>query len=79
MTYVQVLVHSLAREITCRAVSAGCSAGTDGVYLLLFFAAMLAVEITGLGTRYARISRVLGGSVLLIIGGMMILKPDWLM
>lgn len=47
--------------------------------LLLFFAAMLALEITGLGTRYARISRVLGGSVLLIIGGMMILKPDWLM
>ena len=49
------------------------------VYLLRFFAAKLVLEITGLDTRYAHITRGLGGSVLLIIGGVMIQKPDWLM
>ncbi len=47
--------------------------------LLLFFAAMLALEITSIGTRYARWSNLLGGIIMLSLGLMMIFKPEWLM
>jgi len=47
--------------------------------LLIFFDAMLALEITGLGQRYNRWSKLIGGLVLLVIGTLMLLKPEWLM
>lgn len=58
-----------------------------GLYILVFMAddlivfagAMLALEITGLNQRYTRWSKLVGGVVLLIVGGLMLLKPEWLM
>lgn len=47
--------------------------------LLIFVGAMLALEITGLGQRYSRWSKLIGGLVLLVIGILMLLKPQWLM
>ena len=47
--------------------------------LLIFVGAMLALEITGLGQRYSRWSKLIGGLVLIIIGMLMLLKPEWLM
>ena len=46
--------------------------------LVIFIAAMLAMEVTGLGARYARWSRLAGGLVLLVLGMLMIFKPEWL-
>lgn len=47
--------------------------------LIVFSGAMLALEITGLNQRYTRWSKLAGGVVLLIIGIVMLLKPEWLM
>lgn len=47
--------------------------------LLVFVGAMLTLEITGLGQRYSRWSKLIGGLVLLVIGILMLLKPQWLM
>jgi hypothetical protein len=47
--------------------------------LLIFAGAMLAMEVTGLGARYARWSRLIGGLVLLVLGVLLIVRPQWLM
>ncbi|RJX32050.1 MAG: hypothetical protein C4516_05280 [Oxalobacter sp.] len=47
--------------------------------LLIFTGAMLAMEVTGLGTRYSRWARLFGGVILMAVGVMMIAKPEWLM
>lgn len=47
--------------------------------LIIFFIAMITLEMTGITTKYARISRLVGGLVMLAIGLMLILKPEWLM
>ncbi len=47
--------------------------------LMVFAGAMLALEITGLNQRYTRWSKLVGGVVLLVIGILMLLKPEWLM
>ncbi|MFA5249642.1 MAG: hypothetical protein WC397_03875 [Candidatus Paceibacterota bacterium] len=47
--------------------------------LFVFFAAMITMELTGITTKYARFSRLIGGLVLLCIGILLILKPEWLM
>lgn len=46
--------------------------------LIVFFATMKALELTGLGTRYARWSHLIGGVVLLAIGVLLLLRPEWL-
>lgn len=47
--------------------------------LFIFFIAMITLEMTGITTKYARMSRLIGGLVMLVIGLMLILKPEWLM
>lgn len=46
--------------------------------LIVFFATMKALEVTGLSTRYARWSHLVGGAVLLAIGLLLLLRPEWL-
>jgi thiol-disulfide isomerase/thioredoxin len=46
--------------------------------LLVFFVTLKALEVAGLGTRYARASHLLGGLVLLGIGALLLLRPQWL-
>lgn len=47
--------------------------------LFVFFIAMITLEMTGITTKYARISRLVGGIVMLIIGIALIFKPSLLM
>lgn len=47
--------------------------------LFVFFAAMITMEMTGITTKYAHLSRLAGGIILLLIGVLLIFKPEWLM
>lgn len=47
--------------------------------IIIFSIAMVALRATGLTTKYTRLSHLLGGVIMIIIGIIMILKPEWLM
>ena len=47
--------------------------------LLIFIIAMITFKITGISTKYTKYSHLIGGIIMLIIGILMIFKPDWLM
>jgi thiol-disulfide isomerase/thioredoxin len=47
--------------------------------LIVFFTVMKTLEVAGLGTRYARISHLIGGIVLVILGALLLLRPEWLL
>jgi len=47
--------------------------------LIVFIIAMFTMKITGISTKYNKYSHLLGGVVMLIIGILLILKPEWLM
>jgi glutaredoxin len=47
--------------------------------LFVFFIAMITLQMTGITTKYAKYSRLIGGLAMLIIGLLLILKPEWLM
>ncbi len=46
--------------------------------LIVFFTAMFTLKITGLEGKYARYSHIIGGVLMLIIGLLMLFKPEWL-
>lgn len=47
--------------------------------LIIFFIAMFTLQLTGITTKYSRISRLVGGILMLAIGLTLIFKPEWLM
>ncbi|MFA6253296.1 MAG: hypothetical protein WCV69_03605 [Patescibacteria group bacterium] len=47
--------------------------------LVVFFIAMFTLQATGLTTKYTRASRLIGGILMLVIGLLMIFKPEVLM
>jgi glutaredoxin len=47
--------------------------------MFVFVAAMLTFEITGMTTKYVRITRLVGGLLMLLIGTLLIFRPQWLM
>lgn len=47
--------------------------------LIIFFIAMFTLQLTGITTKYSRISRLVGGILMLTIGLILIFKPSWLM
>lgn len=47
--------------------------------LIIFFIAMFTLQLTGITTKYTRISRLVGGILMLAIGLTLIFKPEWLM
>jgi len=46
--------------------------------LFVFLAAMITLQMTGITTKYTRFSRLIGGILMVIIGILLILKPEWL-
>lgn len=46
--------------------------------LIVFFIAMTTLKMTRMTTRYSRFSHLVGGILMLIIGALLILKPEWL-
>lgn len=47
--------------------------------LLVFFIAMFTLQTVGVGGKYARFSRLIGGILMVLIGVLMLLKPELLM
>jgi hypothetical protein len=52
------------------------------IYMLddvaVFAVAALTLQISGIGARYARASRLVGGVVLAAVGLMLLFRPQWL-
>jgi hypothetical protein len=46
--------------------------------LFVFFVAMKTLQVTGLTGTYVRHAHALGGAVLVVIGLMLLFKPEWL-
>ncbi len=47
--------------------------------LIVYIAAMTTLKVTGLTGKYSRLSNLLGGLAMVIIGFLIIIKPEWLM
>jgi glutaredoxin len=47
--------------------------------LIIFALAMITLQMTGLSTKYSRYSNLIGGLLMIIIGLMLIFRPEWLM
>lgn len=47
--------------------------------LFIFFAAMITLHLTGITTKYTRITKLIGGILMILIGVILLLKPEWLM
>jgi hypothetical protein len=47
--------------------------------LAVFAIAMFSLQAVGIQNKYARYSKLIGGSIILIIGFLMLVKPEWLM
>ncbi|MFA6534504.1 MAG: hypothetical protein WCT37_05050 [Patescibacteria group bacterium] len=46
--------------------------------LVVFIIAMLTMQATGLNSKYAKYSNLVGGAVILLLGLLLIFKPEWL-
>lgn len=47
--------------------------------LIIFFIAMKTLKITAISNKYSKYSHLIGGIIMIAIGLLMILKPEWLM
>lgn len=47
--------------------------------LIIFFIAVITLKITGISNKYTKYSHLIGGILMLIIGLLMLFKPEWLM
>lgn len=47
--------------------------------LIVFFISMITLQTAGLTTKYTRASRLIGGILMLIIGLLLLFRPEWLM
>ncbi|MBQ9019312.1 MAG: hypothetical protein IJ097_03245 [Bacilli bacterium] len=47
--------------------------------LIVFFIAMFTMKVTGISSKYNKYSHLLGGIIMLIVGILLIFKPEWLM
>ena len=47
--------------------------------LIVFFIAMVTMKVTGISTKYNKFSHLLGGIIMLIIGILLLFRPEWLM
>lgn len=47
--------------------------------LFVFFTAMITLKATGVQSKYSRYSHLIGGFLMLLIGLLLLLKPEWLM
>lgn len=47
--------------------------------LVIFVIAMVSLKITGITTKYNKISKLVGGIIMVLIGLLLIFKPEWIM
>ena len=46
---------------------------------IVFIIAMITLKVTGITTKYTKYSHLVGGILMLIMGILLIFKPEWLM
>lgn len=47
--------------------------------LIVFFIAMFTMKVTGISSKYNKYSHLLGGIIMILVGILLIFKPEWLM
>ncbi len=47
--------------------------------IIVFVIAMKTLEVTGISTKYSKYSHLIGGIIMLLIGLLLIVKPEWIM
>ena len=47
--------------------------------IIIFLIAMKTMEVKGISTKYGKYSSLIGGILMLLIGALLILKPEWIM
>lgn len=47
--------------------------------IVIFIIAMTTLKVTGISTKYNKLSHLIGGMIMILIGILMIFKPEWLM
>ena len=47
--------------------------------LIVFVVAMFTLKLTGLSNRFNKYSNLIGGIIMLILGILLIIKPEWVM
>jgi uncharacterized membrane protein HdeD (DUF308 family) len=47
--------------------------------IIIFAIAMFTLKATGISTKYGKWSKLIGGVLMLILGILLIFKPEWLM
>ena len=47
--------------------------------IIVFVIAMVTFKVTGISTKYTKYSHLIGGIIMLLIGLLLILKPEWIM
>lgn len=47
--------------------------------IIVFLIAMKTTEVAGISTKYGKYSSLIGGILMLLIGALLILKPEWIM
>lgn len=47
--------------------------------IIIFIIAMTTLKVTGISTKYNKLSHLIGGIIMVLIGLLMIIKPEWLM
>ena len=47
--------------------------------LVIFVIAMVTLEVTGISTKYNKYSHLIGGILMIVMGLLLIFKPEWLM
>jgi len=47
--------------------------------LFVFFVTMKTLQMTGITTKYTKVARLVGGTIMIAIGLMLIFRPEWLM
>ncbi len=47
--------------------------------LFIFFTAMITLQVVGIQSKYSRFSHLIGGFLMLVIGFLLLFKPEWLM
>lgn len=47
--------------------------------IIIFIIAMVTLKVTGISNKYSKYSHLIGGLIMLLIGILMLIKPEWLM
>jgi hypothetical protein len=47
--------------------------------LIVFIISMVTLQVTGMTSKYSRFSHLIGGILMLILGALLILRPELLM